>query len=110
MGREVHRGLLGSLARFFPAAPAEFRKLGLHPTDADITREQMRFPQGEVQHRFRGKLQADEVFGSAIVFVGLDAAEEADALGGVDECVAVGDFTEVKGTPHGGADGGASSR
>ena len=44
------------------------------------------------------------------MFVGLDAAEKADALGRMHECVAVGEFAEVKGTPHSGADGGASSR
>ena len=107
---EVGGGLLGGLTRLLPAASAEFRELGYGPADADVAREEMRLPHGEVQHRFQGELQADEILGASVVLVGLDAAEEADALRGVHEGVAVGEFAEVERAADGGADGGAAAR
>jgi len=79
------------------------------PPDADVTREEMRLPNGEVQHRFLGELQTDEVFGASVMLVGLDAAEEADALRRVHEGIAVGEFAEVERPADRGADGGAAS-
>ena len=69
----------------------------------------MRLPDGEVQHRLLGEFQTDEVFGAAVVFVGLDAAEEANALGDVHQSVAVGEFAEVERPPDGGPDRGAAA-
>ena len=109
LGGEVGGGLLGGFARFLPTAAAELGELGDGPADADVAREEMRLPHGEVQHRFQGELQADEILGTSVVLVGLDAAEEADALRGVDEGVAVGEFAEVERAAHRGADGGTST-
>ena len=107
---EVGGGLLGGLARLLPAASAELGEFRDGPADADVARQEMRLPHGEVQHRFQGELQADEILGAPVVLVRLDAAEETDALRGVHERVAVGEFAEVEGAADGGADGGAAAR
>ena len=69
----------------------------------------MRLPDREVQHRFLGKLESDEVFGPSVMFVGLDAAEEADALSHVHQGIAVGELTEVECPSDSSADGGATT-
>ena len=109
LGGEVGGRLLGGLARFLPTPSAELGKLWVRTADADVAREQVRLPDGEVQHGLLRELEADEVFGAPVVFVGLDASEEADALGRVHEGVAVGEFAEVERASDRGADGGASA-
>ena len=69
----------------------------------------MRLPDGEVQHRFLGKLESDEVFGASVMFVGFDATEEANALGDVHQSVAVGEFAEVERPPNGSTDRGPAT-
>ena len=63
-----------------------------------------------MQRRPAGELQADEVLGASFVLVRPDAPEEADALRGMDQGVALGHLAEVEGAadlgPHGGAAAG----
>jgi hypothetical protein len=107
LGGEVGSRLLGGLARFLPAASTQLGELRVRPADADVAREEVRLPDREVQHRLLREFKPDEIFGASIMFVGLDATEEADALRGMHERVAVGEFTEVECATDGGADGGA---
>jgi hypothetical protein len=63
-----------------------------------------------VQHRLLRELESDEILGTSVMLVGLDAPEEADALRHVHQGVAIGEFTEVERTADGGADCGAPTR
>jgi hypothetical protein len=62
-----------------------------------------------VQHRLFCEFKPDEIFGTPVMLVGLDAPEEANALSHVHQGVAVGEFAEIERPADGGADGRAPS-
>ena len=53
----------------------------MRPADTDVTRQEMRLSQRQVEHRFLGEFQRDIIFGAAVIFERSDAFKETDALG-----------------------------